>query len=509
MQDSKYEKNVKCCNKCNKNVVPKITNKSKNNKTKNIVPKITNKTKKRKNLTNVVTNIKSTEFTNLEPWEITDFDAVNEWPDNLDVTKKGFMYDSDLALNGDVYKIPISSAYPINPYYVRNLRTDFSDPGSGVPGPYEYSKDFSHWGGDDKFQIGTQFYGILLAHFGHTHILALHSKIASKRRDFLTSTKSQDMILEHLAAGSVQIFSKYASLVDLKGNKIDYTLPGVHPDVAKLMGMMDMLISGAGTTDAIINTDRVISAFKGFINNLADQMGVSVPPPSIGSPKSGGNPLQGLVNEVETLDKFLRDVLRMDAPLADTIPFMAWGPLMEMHQIGMYKSYEYYRAVYNCNKNRKEYAGLVSRSNMHTRHMYDGGRQLAAFFGLFYSATSFLDQFLTFVEGGLSQAPELPPGITVPTDSAIPDGKIRVKRVKYIHDTMKRYWMEHVTMFEDYDKASAFDICDEVEKKLYEIELSMLESCGTLACSLGEVFRAFDTLIRHRQLYEKFSLTPQ
>lgn len=109
-------------------------------------------------------------------------------------------------------------------------------------------------------------------------------------------------------------------------------------------------------------------------------------------------------------------------------------------------------------------------------------------FGLFYSAVSFLDIFLN--EFG------------DPTDPAIPN-QYREDRVKFVHSLNVRYWDEHVTMFDDYNKAAA--LCKDAASNinLFRIQLTMLESCTNISTFVGEVFRAFDMLIRYRDLYNK------
>jgi hypothetical protein len=56
-------------------------------------------------------------------------------------------------------------------------------------------------------------------------------------------------------------------------------------------------------------------------------------------------------------------------------------------------------------------------------------------------------------------------------------------------------------MFEDFNKACAV----QDHRKMYEARITMLESCSNIAGYLGEVFRAFDDLIRRREIYVKIN----
>jgi hypothetical protein len=292
--------------------------------------------------------------------------------------------------------------------------------------------------------------------------MTVHSKIAAKKRDICTTTKSQDKMLDHLIGASTQIFKWYAQLVDTDGNPILYD---VTTPAGQLKGLMDLLITGKGTTnnDGVLDYQEIVGAFQFFKNTFA--------------PTS--EPLQ---NEINKLNAFLIDVLRINVDGVQPVPLMAWQQHMTHHQYSTYIAFEKFRTIYTTCKEDPKYADMLAETNHFMYHMMDQGRQFAAFFGLFYSATSFLDLFLNEFIGSDGEAiPSL----------------YRSDRVTFIHDAETRWWQEHITMFMDYDKAAALND----EDSMYSIELNMLESCTYIACTVGEIFRAFDTVIRSRNLY--------
>lgn len=463
-------------------------------------------------------------------WKKSDFHREKEWKSfpALDFTEKDYIYNSELGLSGDVFKtstqlatdekLALPADYPYVPYYVRNIKSSFSAANSGIPGPFEYSQGYEAWGGDEKYEMGPQRYGITLVHFGHSHIAAIDGKVSAKRRDFNSPTYDHDMQINHLYEGSVKIFGWFGNVFDLDGNRIP-DRPGFS-QYNQLKGMMEMLITGAGAPppetilplgndpEGKLDFRYVIGAFQQFTENLNGQLNAhpdpSQRPGPLPSPGTSQHPLQGLVNTVDTLNKFLRNVLRVDVDGAEEIPLMAWGPLMKMHQDGEYQTFVNYRNYYHAPEGSQSRENYRAIANIHSRHMLDGGRQMAAFFGLFYSATSFLDQLLNFIEGGLIQA-----GAPISaTAVAIPD-EYRVERTQMVHDTMTRFWMEHMVIFDDFNKASG-KVGNTLEnaKVIYETRILLLESCGTLGSGLGEVFRAFDSLIRRRGLFDKLAMIP-
>lgn len=172
------------------------------------------------------------------------------------------------------------------------------------------------------------------------------------------------------------------------------------------------------------------------------------------------------------------------------IPLVAWDPLMKAHQHHTAHSYPVYRDLYNTPVRGIVFDNLKREADAMYLQGTIFGSQMSAFYTAFYGVVDFLDKLL------MVQQPMY--------DSYAIPLEYHVSRTQKIYQMQERYWFEHVTMFEDYNKACAME--NHVE--MYKIRVTMLESCANIALSLGEVFRAFDHLIRSRDLYERLDAPP-
>jgi hypothetical protein len=405
----------------------------------------------------------------LEPWVPGDFDlTTGQFKKGILSSKKQAMYDSSLALGTNMFAAP--GVYPDsnNPYqskyYLRNFNIDFDKPNPLVPGPFDYDKSWSLWGGDNTYQVGKLNYSGIIDHFGHTHIMTVYSKIAVKVVDPDAKTRSQDLMLEHLIGSSTQIFKWFAQLVDINGNPIPYD-----PNTASgsLKAFMDMLITGKGTPNdsGVIDTDVLIQTFQTLKDSYA--------------PNS-----QELQTIIDMMTEFLKYIL-----VDHKIDLLAWKPLMTTHQEHAYEMYIAYRDLYQAvYRNRCNVAFLTKEAQRMFQDLIETGHQLAAFFGVFYSAVVFLDTFLD-VLGDLTP-PAIPP-------------QDRTVRLRLILDNNIRYWREHVSFFDDFGKYNALSKFCNFSEKLFQIQVTQLESCSNLGSSVGEIFSSFDAVVRNRHLFEK------
>lgn len=400
----------------------------------------------------------------LQPWTQDDFKLNTLFKDGTDFVNKSYIHLSDLAINGDVYKIADqfvppgterTTLYP-PPYYPRLAKPYFVGPNPGVPGPYPYEWSWDQWGGDDTLEFGKDFYSGILLHFGHTHILNMHTKFGILTQNPEADTTSQDLMMAHLINGSTQIFKKYAGLIDVAGNPITYSKPGQQ----QLAGLMTELI----TSTTPIDPNMILGALGQF---------ASMVPPTYQSK---------LLAIKDQLGAYLNSVLRLKStdPDAPPIELLSWFQLMTVHQMTIDMLWAAFRKVYTSKcKNQDD----IDTANMHALVLSNEGSQFAAFFGTFYSVVSFLDIFLTAI--GNTKTP-----------LCIPD-QYREVRTQWVHDGLFRWWREHVTMFIDYNKAAAL----QDQQIMFDTTVNMLESCSIVGVIIGEVFRAFDVLIRVRDLY--------
>jgi hypothetical protein len=197
------------------------------------------------------------------------------------------------------------------------------------------------WGGDcpvdDKDGnigvkgIGQTFYTAILAHFGHTHILNVHSKINAKIQNLCADTLSQDLVIEHLAHGGTQIFNWYAQLVSYpSGCKIPYPDPTntnpAPPPYANLKGLIDMYINETNTPVDIktgeptghLSVAYIVNELKKFVAFLytGDLENYIAVPKRI---------IDAITGDYYGLEQFLRNILRMDCN--NPVQFLAWDQL--------------------------------------------------------------------------------------------------------------------------------------------------------------------------------------
>lgn len=432
-------------------------------------------------------------------WKVNEYDTVNDVPKPKKgpFVLKNYVYNSDMAVNSQIFKI--SSNYnwdaTYKNYSLHNTLVNFFTPSTtcpvgtpgnvvpapGVPGPFSYAMDWNSWGGDDKLEIGKLFYTNILAHFGHTHILSVHAKIAADLNCPAALTPSQDTMMAHLLNGSTQIFRWYAQLVDYpNGNSVNYS---VQAGLIPLMkGFMDMLITGAGVgansgvcpPDNAMDINQIIGLLLFFKQRLNDPNATAI---------------------VDSTIPFLMNLLRRNANQQNPIPYLPWYDLMRTHQMVVHHVYDEARELYTTNPDTLGWDEMAADVDMMIMQAIDSGRQMAAFFSLFYAATALLDILVTQAQ------PLLPPAAK--TSPAIP-ANYAVERVSFIQKAQERWWYEHTNMFVDYDRAAAANDQD----SMYKIQLTMLESCTFVACTVGEIFRAFDTIVRHRGLFNVLAQIP-
>lgn len=489
--------------------------------------------------------------TQLDNWVKADVDpdCAFELKEDVSPTTKRYIYDSSIVTdpNYSVFDIPQQDQLTVYPpdYFVRNTNVTFPC-GNGIPGPFSYELPFDQWGGDLAVEdingnigvkgIGQSYYTNILAHFGHTHILTVHAKINIKMRDFCSPTLSQDLVTEQLLNGSTQIFNWYAQLVSYpSGCPIPYPDPTdpMSPPYASIKALIDTYINGTGTPidpltgepSGVMDVNGLIARLKGFASQIYTGSPLGYP---LGVPSYITDAIDGPYYGIE---QALNTILRRDCGnVAHEVPFLSWFQLMKIHQEMVYDIYELFRVVFNTCKTDPTYDCKLKAANDMYRMLLDSGRQMGAFFAGFYSITSILDKILNDIVANVQSGPgaipypwpfPLPNHIVIPNSTfpAISDkdvvvykktaplvpvnSTIRVERVKFIQESQYRWWYEHVNMFADYDKAAALNDQD----SMYKIQVNMLESCTFIACTVGEVFRAFDTLARNRGLYYYFGDT--
>jgi len=399
----------------------------------------------------------------LQNWGTGNYDATNGLvlPSTKIFADYGYMYNSPMVL-------PVSASKKLfrADYKLTNSRTSYPRDGTspGVPGAYLYTEGYEHWGGDNV-TLGKQRYSSMIGHLGHSHILSVIAKINLLRIAPCIPTPSQNKMLDHLSAGSKQILAWFAGLVDSNGNPI--TNPSKHPVSQQLFGLMSMLIYGDGSpnnNNGIVDTAALFNAIQGFID-LAKIQGFSN--------------IVMLEAESARLKAFLTDVL--DLTGSNPIPLISWNQLIDMDQL-IVDSYIRYEEAWRTNPTHPDYAAVVKRALDEQLTLIRTGPQKAAFFGLFYSFTNFLDKFY---------AASLDEDYSIPTS-------IMDKNVNYVHSELKWRLMERKVMFNDYAKAAALDD----EDAMYKVQLNLLDSGTTLATALGEVFYRFDRLMRGREVFK-------
>lgn len=454
------------------------------------------------------------KFSKYKNWKISDYDYNTSFKIN-NFANKNYFYNSDLAKKGTLYNYPNRKSDYLPKYFVRKGDTKYNlvskkslsrklrngksnesrkvsnkEEGS-VPGPFPYTWPWKQWGGDKKYNLGDHFTDAIIGHFGHTHIMTLHSKMNALRANPNANVYAQNKMLAHLLYASSQIFRKFAGLIDNNANEIKYD-PSTPSGQLKMM--MEMMIIGKNTnikdckcptcekTDrrclsgitcccnsGIIDTNMIIEKLTDLAENLA----------------LNDKNKKELMEYVEKLNKFLNHLLLLNDK-NKAIHLMAWYQLLNMHQKDMFEAYILYKNYYeHPTEENKE------KLNASVLMAINGGRQLGAFFGTFYGIIAFIDLLIQQYKESKNNNHEI--------DTAI-DKEYRKERVDFIYYSETRWWMEHVTMFDDYAKALARND----DENVFVISVNMLESCTVVGITVGEIFRAFDKLVRKLNLYEVF-----
>jgi hypothetical protein len=360
-------------------------------------------------------------------------------------------------------------------YYLPTFTTDWGSVTSPVPnvvgpGPYRYDEPIEKWGGDTLLGVGAYRYPLILADFGHTHILSIHARNLVLMQNPWADTTNLDLTLLRMAGGSSFIFAKFALLVDSNGNFLPVV--GDSPPVQQIKGLMKMFIFGSGAEYGQPGSILDLNALGGFFNNAINFYG------------QNASHKQLLGEIAQRLQNTLME--QLDLETADPIPLVAWDPLMKAHQRHTDHGYETYRDAYFPVSEKK-----MDEKTMHANDMYRQGhrfgKQMGAFFSAFYGFVDFMDKLLMV-------QPLSGDHYAIGLD-------VHVQRTGYVYYASRRYWEEHVLMFEDFNKACAV----QDHRKMYEARITMLESCSNIAGYLGEVFRAFDDLIRRREIYVKIN----
>lgn len=401
-------------------------------------------------------------LSSLRPWVPRDYQPGIGIDPDIAFTEKAFFYDSTLATKGMIFHMDRQGACYPEQYYVRNLNTQFTGPNPGIPGGFEYSQGIQCWANDNLYDFGKSKYSSGIGHFGHSHIFTMMTISSLLRVNPKANLESQMLMSQHLINGSTQIFNFFGGLIDVKGNKIPY-VPGT--PAGDLRGLFDMFINGTGTTNGVMNPEFIVASFQ----KMKD---VFLP-----------NSLR-LQEEINVLNNFLKETLNMNGP----VEMLAWYYSMKHHQEMIIECFHVHYRLYRTSKSSRRYQRRFNAANENCRIVFNTGPKMAAFFGAFYSAISFLDIMLQ--ELGMS------------TIQIIPN-EFRRRRVTAIHTFQKRYWMEHVSMFIDYQKVAALEVTPETGNQLYRLTVSMNESCESIDIHIGEVFRACDVMTRGVKIFEK------
>lgn len=390
-------------------------------------------------------------------WSVNDYTIKNGFKKDLDFGKYSTIYNSDMALKGEIFKAkPWLADYPPK-YHLRNYRITFP-PGKGVPGAFDYNRPYSQWGGDVKYGMGIYNYPVIISGFGHPHILTVQTATKLKRCNPKCSIVAEEMMLTRLANGSEQIFKWFAQLVNSDGNPIPYD---VKTPAGALKGMMSQLISDPKP----INLDNVYQMFNTFNKTF------------FGSNKT--------LTEIVDYTKESTDVILRNGQ----VDFLSWGAGMKNHQDHTLHTYDHYKAYYDAKASgdRKAFKKAKLELNMATRQLMDSGLQLASFFVVFHGATLYLDTALDLA--GANSPPAIPP-------------EYRIDRMMCFNSLSLSYWNQHVAMFNDFNMVAANSCIVDPEVEMYKITVSMLESCEEIADFLGELFSSFDCVVRERNLYQ-------
>lgn len=395
----------------------------------------------------------------LLPWEIDDYSIADGFKDRIDFGRRTTIYNSQLALKGEVFAdIPWKPDYPPK-YQLRNYRITFP-PGTGIPGAFDYSQGFNLWGGDDsrgKYGAGYNKYSTIINGFGHPHILTAQAAI-ELRKYCGAVDMAHEMLLTRLALGSEKIFRWCAGLDNPNGDPIPYDK---NTPAGYLRNILDRLISSNDPID--------LNEIYGDLNMFNKVF--------FGSNKV----LTDIVNRTKQFNDSLLQ--------GGQIEFMPWHSAMIHHQQCIFDAYDCYEKYYQArDKGDKEaFRQAKKELNIEVRKLINSGPQLGAFFILFNGATVYLNYALD-ISGASSE-------------SLIPS-KYIIDRVNYFGSLSTSYWKQHTVMFNDFVRVIADDCFPNRVDEMYKIKVSMLESCEIIGIVTPEAMYVMDGLVRYRSLYD-------
>ena len=389
----------------------------------------------------------------LRAWHADEYSSEEGFDLSIDFGQKSTIYNSDLALKGNIFNVnDWLGDYP-SKYHLYNFNTKFEE-GDGVPGGFQYDRPIEQWRKDQKYNMGPSKYATIIGGFGHNHILTVQAAIELKRVGHVNI--GHEMMLERLTEGSTQIFKWYAGLVDDKGVLIPF-------DPKTLPGMLKQLMLQLIESEEVIDLDRLYDNFTAFNVKFF----------------KNDKELTAIINQTK---KANNEILRNG-----NIPFLSWHRGMKHHQHHTLHLYDDYYHYYHSDSN-EEFRRAKAKLNVAVRDLIDSGPQLGAFFQTFYGAVVFLDRALDII--GAKSEPCIPP-------------KLRMDRLKCLGTLSHSYWMQHTALFADFDMVSANPYIKDPEIEMYRIKVTMLESCEEIAIFLGELFSSFDWLIRGRKLLDQ------
>lgn len=387
---------------------------------------------------------------NTQVWSASDYNYSTGVQDNVNFAVKSTSFDSPMALGGTAYR-----AEPWKPdyqprYYLHEASTTYP-PGVFVPSGFDWNRGIDYWYNDLKYEIGQFNYPVIIAGFGHTHILTVQAAIRVKMQNMCADVSDLMSQFTSMRSGSTDIFLCFAQLVDAYSNPIAYD---PNTPSGKLKQLTEMLIKGPDNIDV----EWLAQKFRNFLSNYFPN----------GQPE-----LYGYIDQMVAYVK--------KCMYGDTI-FKSWNSTMEEHADCMFMGFEMYTEYYKHKCNPK----IVKKLNSFCRKFLLTGEYLAAFFGVFLFCTVILDRALTIMGS--------------PTTPAIPTDKVS-NILNYILSNQLAAWRQHIWGFLDYDMVAANKCFPNQLNKLFEIQTTMLETCNPLACFIGKIMFSYDRLVRGRNLY--------
>lgn len=370
----------------------------------------------------------------MDKWTLTDHNIIAGFKPDINFVNKKYLYCSELAVQGDVYKMWSSSYVPL--YKLKNTDKSFLCESPGISGTF--IKDMTN-------NLDNSKYDSIFYNFCYTHILSTHAKIAINKCG--GNSKSQDMIIERTINSTTQILQWYGKLIDSFGNKESYEQTTYQGQVKCLL---DILINGI----YVLKHENIVEQIRDFINlfkSIKEECHI-----------------KNIHSEIDKLESFLNVILRTNICWVKEIPLLSWTQLVAKYQRMTFESFLKLRKIYSTCKhdNIQYYNTLVSEMNEYTREFYDLGRQMAAFFAILYSVTIIFNK--------------------LQNETANADNM-----TQYVQESLTRWWYEHITIFYDYNKAAALND----DESMYKIQLHMLESCPYIAQIIGYILNKFNNVM--------------